>query len=53
MTDEADIRQEDVWDEHLQQLNVAAHWMYVVGVLGGGFIAMVGLIALLGAGGGG
>ena len=50
--DEARISQEDVWDEHLKNLNVGAHWAYLFGVLIGAFLVMVALIALVGAGAG-
>jgi hypothetical protein len=47
---EANIRQEDVWDEHLKNVRQRAHWAYLFGVLVGSFILMVALIAVLGAG---
>lgn len=46
--DEPDIRQEDVWEEHLENVHVGRHWAYLFGVLVGGFVLMVGLIAILG-----
>ena len=46
--DESDIRQEDVWDEHLANVHVGGHWLYLFGVLVGGFVLMVALIAVLG-----
>ena len=47
---EADIRAEDVREEHLAEVNSAAHWLYLLGVLVGGTGLMTLLIALLGAG---
>lgn len=46
---EVDIRQEDVWEEHLQEVNQPAHWAYLFGVLVGSFLLMVALMAVLGA----
>ena len=45
---ERDIDRERVREEHLKEVNPAAHWMYLLGVVGGGLIAMVALIAWLG-----
>ena len=50
--DESEITQDQVWDEHLKDVNVPLHWAYVLGVLGGGFLVMVALMALLAGGGG-
>ena len=50
--DESRISQEEVWDEHLQNVHVGAHWAYLFGVLIGAFLLMIALIALLGAGAG-
>jgi hypothetical protein len=47
--DEADITQERVWREHLQQVHPGRHWAYLAGVLLGAFLLMLALIALLGA----
>ncbi len=52
MTNEAKISQEEVWDEHLSSVNVGAHWGYLFGILGGGLVAMLILIAILGSGSG-
>ena len=49
MTKEADISEDEVWQEHLAAVNVPAHWAYAAAVVVGGFLLMVGLIALLGA----
>ena len=46
--DESDIREEDVWDEHLASVHVGRHWAYLFAVLVGGFVLMVALIAILG-----
>jgi hypothetical protein len=45
---EANVDEEQVRDEHLAAVNVPAHWAYLLGVLLGGFVLMVALIALLG-----
>jgi hypothetical protein len=45
---ERDIDQERVRKEHLEEVNPAAHWAYLVAVLGGGLVAMLVLIAWLG-----
>ena len=50
--DETRISQEDVWEEHLQNVHVGRHWAYLFGVLIGSSALMVALIALLGAGAG-
>lgn len=43
-----DVNEDKVRSEHLDEVNVAAHWAYLLGVLLGGFLLMVALIALLG-----
>jgi hypothetical protein len=53
VTDETNISQDDVWDEHLGAVNVPAHWGALFGVLVGGAILMLILIAILGGSGGG
>jgi hypothetical protein len=45
---ERDIDKEKVREEHLAEVNPAAHWAYLAGVVGGGLIAMLALIAWLG-----
>jgi hypothetical protein len=50
MKDERYLTEEDVWHEHLSSVKVAGHWAYLVGVLGGGLVAMLLLIAVLGSG---
>ena len=50
MTDERTIDQEQVWNEHLDNVNIGAHWAYMLGVLPGAFLLMVAFIALLGSG---
>jgi hypothetical protein len=47
--DEKRVTIEDVEREHLDEVNRAAHWVYVVAVLGISFLLMLGFIALLGA----
>jgi hypothetical protein len=49
---EAEMTEEEVYKEHLAAVNVAAHWAYLLSVLVGGFLLMVALIAVIGAGGG-
>ena len=49
---ELNVTEEQVREEHLQEVNTGAHWAYLFGVLIAGFILMVGLIALLGTTGG-
>jgi hypothetical protein len=48
VSDEATLSEEDVWKEHLDAVKVGPHWAYLFGVLLGGFLLMVALIALLG-----
>jgi hypothetical protein len=40
---------EEVEAEHLEEVNPAAHWTYLVGVLAISFLLMLALIAWLGA----
>ncbi len=47
---EKEPTQDEIWDEKVAEVNVPAHWAYLFGVLGGGFLAMVALIAALGGG---
>ena len=49
MTKETEIREDDVRKEHLTKVNVPLHWTYLLGLLGGSFVVMLLLIALLGA----
>jgi hypothetical protein len=46
---ELDVSEEDVRKEHMEQVRPGSQWLYLVAVLGGGFILMVVLIAALGA----
>jgi uncharacterized membrane protein YdcZ (DUF606 family) len=48
---ETTLNEDDVRKEHEKTARPAPHWAYLFGVLGAGFIAMLGLIALLGASG--
>ncbi|HWT29680.1 MAG TPA: hypothetical protein VN240_01500 [Propylenella sp.] len=50
MSKKKNATQDDVWNEKLGEVNVRAHWAYLFGVLGGGFLAMIALIAALGGG---
>jgi hypothetical protein len=43
-----DIDRGQVHQEHLAEVNPAAHWAYLLAILGGGLVAMLALIALLG-----
>lgn len=45
---EREIDREHVREEHLKEVHAGAHWGYLVGVLGGGMVAMLALIAWLG-----
>ena len=49
--DESTVSQQEVWDEHLRDVHVGRHWAYIAGVLGGGFLLMIGLMALVSGGG--
>jgi hypothetical protein len=49
VTREDGVTEEDVWNEHVSNAKVAAHWAYLFVVLGGSLVLMLGLIALLGA----
>ena len=46
--DEAQLTEDDIYEEHQQAVNPTAHWIYLFGVLAGGIVLMLGLIALLG-----
>ena len=46
------ITEDQVRKEHLAEVNSAAHWAYLVAVLLGAFLLMLGLMAVLGAAGG-
>jgi hypothetical protein len=45
---ERELTEEHVREEHLRAVNVPAHWAYLFGVLLGGFVVMILLIAVLG-----
>ena len=49
--DETVLTEDDVRSEHHQSAKPAAHWLYLVGVLGGGLLLMFALIAYLGGSG--
>ena len=51
--DERTISDQDVWQEHLSEVNVPLHWAYLVGVIMGALLLMIGLLAFLGAAGSG
>ena len=46
--DETTLTERDIYEEHQQAVKPAAHWAYLFGVLAGGLVLMLGLIALLG-----
>jgi hypothetical protein len=46
---ERDITAAEVEVRHLAEVRQSVHWLYVLVVLGGGTVAMLALIALLGA----
>ena len=47
---ERDLTEDDVRREHLAAVSTPAHWAYLFGVIGGAFVLMVALLALLGSG---
>jgi hypothetical protein len=47
---EKTIDEEAVREEHLGEVHVPAHWLYLFGVLASGTLLMLVLIALLAAG---
>jgi hypothetical protein len=49
---EQTVTEEKIRNEHMKEVNVGAHWAYLIGVIAGASILMVGLIALLGTMGG-
>lgn len=49
MSDETTVNEEQVRREHLARVNQPRHWAYLIGVLGGAFVLMVVLIAILGS----
>ena len=46
---ERTIDRDQVRQEHLAEVNPAAHWGYLLAVVGGGLVAMLLLIAWLGS----
>jgi hypothetical protein len=46
---ELKVTEDQVREEHLEEVNVAAHWVLLLAVLVGSALLMIGLIALLGA----
>jgi hypothetical protein len=47
---ETEVTAADVAREHLSQVNVLGHWLYLIGVLGLSTLGMLVLIVLLGGG---
>jgi hypothetical protein len=46
---ERTIDEEQIRDQHLREVNPLAQWAYLVGVLLGGTVLMLALIAVLGS----
>jgi hypothetical protein len=46
--DETNLTEDDVREEHLKTVQPGPHWAYLFGVMGGSFVLMVVLIAVLG-----
>ena len=46
--DETQLTEGDIYDEHQRSVKPTAHWAYLFGVLGGGLLLMLALIAVLG-----
>jgi hypothetical protein len=46
------VTEDTVRNEHHKNVNVNAHWGYLIGVIAGAFVLMIGLIAILGTTGG-
>ena len=46
---ELDVNEEQVRSEHLEEVNARTQWLYLFGVLLGGFLLMLALIAILAA----
>ena len=46
---EKDLSADDIRSEHLGEVDQRAHWLFLFGVLLGGCLLMLGLIALLGS----
>jgi hypothetical protein len=46
--DETQLSEEDIYEQHQRSVNPPAHWAYLFGVLGGGLLLMLALIAVLG-----
>ena len=44
------LTEDDVRQEHGREVNVPAHWLYMLGVIGGGFVLMLALMVVLGGG---
>ena len=45
---ERTVTEDQVRREHLREVNVRAHWLYIVGVLGSGVVLMLALLWVLG-----
>ena len=49
--DETQLTEKDIYDEHQRSVKPTAHWAYLFGVLAGGLLLMIALIAFLGGSG--
>lgn len=49
---ELTVTEDDVRVEHMREVHVPAHWLYMIAVIAGGFVAMIALMAALGGTGG-
>jgi len=49
--DETQLTEEDIYEEHQRAVKPTAHWAYLLGVLCGGLLFMIALIAVLGRSG--
>jgi len=50
-TNETELTEDDVRAEHEQSAKPAVHWAYLFGVLAGGLLLMLALMAVLGGSG--
>jgi len=46
--DETRLTEEDIYEEHQRSVKPNVHWAYLFGVLAGGLLFMLALIAFLG-----
>jgi len=48
-TDETTVDENQVRAEHIREVHVPRHWAYLSGVILGGLLLMIALVAVLGA----